>query len=365
VATAQRFEETHPNIRIEWRKRTLHEFGHQNVKDLARDYDLIVIDHPWAGFALDENVIHDLRPLVPQLFLDDLRANSVGPSFCSYEFRESLIALPIDGATPAASYRPDLLDRASATVPQTWNDVLALARRGLVALPGFHVDQLLNFIGLCVSLGGCVFESSEQWVDRATGRRALEMMRELVVHVPIVVDTWNPIRVYEELASGERFAYCPFAYTYSNYARRGFARHRLAFTDLVAIPGHGNFRSVLGGTGIAISRRCQEMEIALDYSQFVASADCQRTLYVENGGQPAHRQAWLDDDANRIAGNFFRFTLRSMDEAYVRPRYTGALSFQESAGVPLVKFYREGGSANALLDVMDELYRQSQKIPAQ
>lgn len=365
VATAQRFEETHPGVRIEWRKRTLHEFGHQNIKDLAHDYDLVVIDHPWAGFALDENIIHDLRPLVPQTFLDDLRDNSVGPSFSSYEFRDSLIALPIDGATPASSYRPDLLNRAGVAVPQTWNDVLALARRGLVALPGFHVDQLLNLIGLCTSLGGRVFDSGEQWVDPATGRQALEMMRELVAHVPAIADDWNPIRVYEELASGDRFAYCPFAYTYSNYARRGFAKHRLAFTDLVAIPGHGNFRSVLGGTGIAISRRCQEIEIALEYSQFVASADCQRTLYVENGGQPAHRKAWLDEDANRITGNFFRSTLRSMDEAYVRPRYNGALSFQESAGEPLVRFYREGGSADALLDVMNGLYRQSRKVPTE
>jgi multiple sugar transport system substrate-binding protein len=28
VATAQRYEETHPGIRIDWQKRTLDEFGH-------------------------------------------------------------------------------------------------------------------------------------------------------------------------------------------------------------------------------------------------------------------------------------------------------------------------------------------------
>jgi multiple sugar transport system substrate-binding protein len=107
------------------------------------------------------------------------------------------------------------------------------------------------------------------------------------------------------------------------------------------------------------------MEIALEYAQFVASSQIQCTLYVENGGQPAHRQAWINEDANRIAGNFFRSTLRSMDEAYVRPRYNGALSFQESAGVPLVKYFREGGSADTLLDVMNKLYRLSlQKIAA-
>lgn len=363
VATAQRFGETHPGIQIEWRKRTLHEFGHQNVKDLARDYDLIIIDHPWAGFAVEEGILHNLRPLLPAAFLDELRTHSVGPSFPSYEYRDTLIALPIDGATPAASYRPDLLARAGHPVPQTWDDVLTLAKKGLVILPGFHVDQLLNFVGLCVSLGGEAFVSTEQWIDRPSAALALEMMRELVSHVPTSLDTFNPIRVYEELSAGEQFGYCPFAYTYSNYARRGFAAHRLTFTDLVAIPGHGNFRSVLGGTGIAISRRCADPGPALEYARYIAGAECQSTIYVENGGQPAHRLAWLDEEANRLTGDFFRGTLRSMDEAYVRPRDNGSLAFQEAAGVPLVRYFRQGGDPTALFDEMDAIYRQSRVSP--
>jgi hypothetical protein len=35
VATAQRYEETHPGVRIHWQKRTLDEFGHAPVDVLA------------------------------------------------------------------------------------------------------------------------------------------------------------------------------------------------------------------------------------------------------------------------------------------------------------------------------------------
>ena len=60
VATAQRYEETHPGVRIRWEKRSLHEFGHMPVDVLAEKFDLIVIDHPWAGFVFSRGLMHDL-----------------------------------------------------------------------------------------------------------------------------------------------------------------------------------------------------------------------------------------------------------------------------------------------------------------
>ncbi|WP_237241850.1 hypothetical protein [Sphingobacterium sp. B29] len=51
VATAQRYEELHPEVEIVWTKRTLQEFADKSVTDLAKEYDLLVIDHPWTGHA--------------------------------------------------------------------------------------------------------------------------------------------------------------------------------------------------------------------------------------------------------------------------------------------------------------------------
>ena len=36
---------------------------------------------------------------------------------------------------------------------------------------------------------------------------------------------WNPIIAYEAMTSRDDYVYCPFAYGYSNYARRGYAPH--------------------------------------------------------------------------------------------------------------------------------------------
>ena len=51
VATAQRFHELHPHVEIIWHKRSLQEFADAPIQKLVEKYDLLVIDHPWAGFA--------------------------------------------------------------------------------------------------------------------------------------------------------------------------------------------------------------------------------------------------------------------------------------------------------------------------
>jgi multiple sugar transport system substrate-binding protein len=82
-------------------------------------------------------------------------------------------------------------------------------------------------------------------------------------------------------------------------------------------------------------------------------------MYVQHGGQPAHRSAWLDEDANSITHDFFTNLLPAMDNAYVRPRYHGYLQFQDRAGLPLQKCIMENHDPVNTLQHMNEIYRQS------
>jgi multiple sugar transport system substrate-binding protein len=86
VAAAQRFHELHPDTDINWQKRSLQEFADKPLEQLADEYDLLVIDHPWAGFAAESGILADLGALLSQEFLDDQAANSVGQSHVSYNF---------------------------------------------------------------------------------------------------------------------------------------------------------------------------------------------------------------------------------------------------------------------------------------
>jgi len=253
-----------------------------------------------------------------------------------------------------SALRPDLLERP----PETWEELLALARRGMVALPAIQIDSLMNFYMLCIGLGQEPFATSERVVGAAIGAAALEHLRELVSYCdPACLDR-NPIQTYEALASGSRVAYCPFAYGYTNYARPGYASHILRFGGLIQFNG-APLRSTLGGTGLAISRACRQPEVALAYAQYVASPACQPRLYIAAGGQPGHRSAWLDDTTNAMTGNFFRDTLPTLDGAFLRPRYHGYMHFQDQAGLVVHGYLRKGGDPRMAVAELDGLYRQS------
>lgn len=358
VALAQRFSERHPHVEITWRKRSLQAFGDQPLQELAPQFDLLVIDHPFVGYAAAHDLLLPLDRHLPAEFLADQAAHSVGASHPSYLWNGHQWALAIDAATPVSAWRPDLLEHAGIQAPQTWEDLLELARRGMVALPAVPIDSLMNMYMLCIALGEAPFQTPTSMVSAAIGVAALEQLRELVCLCEPACLRRNPIQTYEALAASATLAYCPFAYGYSNYARSGYAAYRLRFGGLVTFNGR-RLRSTLGGTGLAISRTCRHPALALEYAQLVADGLTQRTLYLASGGQPGHRGAWEDMDANLLCGGFFRDTLPTLDDAFLRPRYTGYLHFQDHAG-PLVHDYLvNGGNPLPTIEKLDALYRES------
>jgi multiple sugar transport system substrate-binding protein len=360
VATAQRFEEQHPGIRIQWEKRSLHEFGHADIVTLARHFDLLVIDHPMAGDAEATGVLTDILPLLSSEEVEDLQQDSIGPSFSSYVYHDKLYALPIDASAPAASFRPDLLNQYGIEEPTIWADVIALARLGWVRMPAFSADIFLNFMGLCVSLGSAVACNPEQLVDHEIGTHCLELLHELTALMPDEIYRMNPIALYERMANEDTIAYCPFAYTYSNYARNGFAANHVRFSNPVVMDRDTPMRTVIGGTGIAISTSCTDIALALEYSLFVAGQTCQRTLYGVSGGQPARRSAWNDSLLNQLTDEFFLRTAASIETAYVRPRYPCYVGLQERAGEAIVEYSKHHGNTQKTLEQIDALYRLSQ-----
>lgn len=362
AATAQRFSELRPGIEITWEKRSLQEFADAPIQGLAQEYDLLVIDHPWAGYAAHSGVLLPLQEIIPADFLRDQAENSVGASHASYIFDGGQCALAIDAATPVASHRPDLLERYELEKPQTWRELLDLARQGRVIMPGIPIDTLMNFYMLCATQGEPPFVNDEWAVSDDMSLRALEQLRELAGLCPPDIFDWNPIAVYEQLSRRDDYVYCPFAYGYSNYARAGYADALLAFDDMVDIDGLGRCQTTLGGTGLAISAGCQALEVARDYAMFTASSAIQRTLFFDSGGQPGHRSAWLDAEVNRRTNNYFRDTLPALDRAYLRPRFPGYLHFQDHAGAPIRQYLMAGGDARGLLAELKRLFEEAKAL---
>jgi multiple sugar transport system substrate-binding protein len=360
-ATAAAYEREHPEVRITWEARTLQAFGDQPIEDLTMRYDLLIIDHPFVGRAAPGRLLLPLDEHLPASFLAEQAAQSVGRSHESYQYDGHQWALTVDAAAQVVAYRPDLLAQLGREVPQTWDEVLALVRSSdgrRVAIPLTPVNAICSFLSLCAILGDPPGADPTRLVGRATGTRALAILRELVAHGHPAALTLDPPRLLDLMVSTDEVIYCPLLFGYSNYSRPAYAPRRCRFANIpmpaAAAPPAG---AILGGAGLAIAAHCQAPTVACDYAQWVASADCQRTLYVESGGQPGNRMAWTDPAVNAATGNFFLDTLETLSLAYLRPRHEGFIAFQDQAGPLLHDYLGDGGMDDTLLDQLDILFR--------
>ena len=364
VATAQRFSELHPNVEIIWEKRSLQAFADYSIQELAEIFDLLVIDHPWAGFASKTKSIIPLDHYLTPDYLEDQKNSTVGLSYESYHYDGHQWALPIDAATPVASSRPDLLAEKGLELPKNYEQLMALADKGLVAFAGISIDLLMNFYTFCCSLGEDPCQNDEEVISSGTGIKALQLYRALATKIDVANFNRNPIQVYEVMTSTNTIAYCPFAYGYSNYSRNGYANKVLHFHDMITLDGKINLKSTLGGTGLAISTKCAAIDVAVKYVEFVASPHCQQTLYFESGGQPGHLTAWENEVVNRQSKNYFLNTLPALQRAFLRPRYHGSMFFQDHAGDVVRDYLMHGGNEEKVLASLNHLFRESKTLTA-
>ena len=358
VAFSQRFSEMYPHITINWDKRTLQEFADFPLEKLTEKYDLLIIDHPWVGCAASGDYVLPLEQYLTKEYLDNQEEYSTGLSHQSYFFNDHQWALAIDAATPAASYRADLFRKYHTAVPQDWSDLIYLAKKGKVAVPAIPIDLLMNFYSFCLAHRGDLFPNDDWLVDREIGLMALDTMREFYSLVDRKMFSCNPIAVAELMTRTDDFWYCPFAYCYSNYSRKGYAANILHYTNLIQFKGTV-LRTTIGGTGIAVSSTSHHKQWALKFVEDIVSEKCQSTFYVQHGGQPGHKAAWLNEDANHLCNDFFKNILPAMENGYLRPRFNGYLHFQDHAGELLHEFLENGGQSCEVLEKMDRIYHES------
>lgn len=344
-------------VSVEWERRSLQDFESFPVEELARAYDLIVIDHPHVGQITAEKCLASLDVPGREAEREALARGSVGKSYPSYNWQGRQWAFPIDAATQVQAWRPDLIGAA----PTIWTEVLALAEQGRVLLPLRPPHSLMCFYTLAAELGRpCAVDGRRDLVDQETGETAFEMLREIAALIDPACLTMDPIAVFEKMAEPDsRIACAPLIYGYVPYAVAGFRPHRLGFADMPVAGGDSPIGSALGGTGIAVSAFSTEREAAIDFAYWIASGDVQRGPYAAAGGQPGHAAAWEDDAVNAATGNFYRDTRATLEGAWVRPRHDGYMAFQQQASDRINEGLAGGQGARRVVADINRLFKES------
>jgi multiple sugar transport system substrate-binding protein len=368
---------------VRWDRQPLEGFESRPLRTLADEYDLVVIDHPGLGEAVGDGALLPLELLLSDAELAACAEVSAGRSFASYRLNGQQWALPIDAAAQVSvgladgghgNHRTDdgaghvgLTDEQ----PVTWDDACRVARRQhtAVCLGGPHA--LLMFSAICVALGAPPDDSSVSdshepeahepevrhqgaFVDPGIGSAAVEIMAELLAHADQALAVRNPIAVLDAMTTDDGPDYCPLVYGYVTYQRPRPGRRALAAFDAPA--GPGGIGSVLGGTGLAVTRSCASLAAARSLLLRLVSRDVQVDLYAELGGQSADRRAWLDQTADARAGGFYAATRPTIEAAWVRPRFPGYVEFQAAASAVLRDGLIHGERPRSLVDRVNGLF---------
>jgi len=356
VACSRRwFNET--GVTVEWEKRSLQDFETFPVEELARQFDLIVIDHPHVGQITHEKCLLPLDVAGREGERAALAAASIGQSYPSYTWQRRQWAFPIDAATQVQAWRPDL----QAAPPANWKDVLELARAGKVLIPLRPPHSLMSFYTLCGNLGRpCAVEGPGELIDIEIGIQVFEMLREIAGLVDPACFEMDPIAVLERMAEpGTTAVVAPLIYGYVSYSVTGFRPGLVRFGDIPPVGKNGPIGSALGGTGIAVSAFSENPDAAIDFAYWIASGEVQKADYATTGGQPGHADAWEDASVNLATADFYRATRATLNGAWVRPRHDGYMDFQQSASDRLNEGLLQRQSAKAVVGDINRLFVES------
>jgi multiple sugar transport system substrate-binding protein len=355
-----------PDVSVHWQRQPLEGFESRPLRTLADDFDLLVVDHPGLGEAIRDDALLPLDEVFGEQELAAWRTASVGASYDSYVLDGRPWALPLDAAAQVAAARPDLMEAR----PASWEQACQAARAHPTTLCLGGPHALLMFSAICVAAGGAEPARDDAtagdrgpagdhapFVTGAAGTAALAIMSDLLACADRELSQRNPIGVLDAMAASGGPAYCPLVYGYVTYQRPLGGEpgsSRLAAFDAPA--GQGGIGSVLGGTGLAITRSAIELGAAAALIRTLLSDEVQIGLYAELGGQSSARQAWQHPGADAAGGGFYRATLATVEQAWVRPRFAGYPEFQTAASAVLREGLLAGEPHAGLVWRVNELY---------
>jgi multiple sugar transport system substrate-binding protein len=365
--TAAAFHAAHPEIEIRWDTRTLREFGEAPIGPLAERYDFIIMDHPFSGKGRSSGCLTDLGTLVPDVIAHSL-TDEVGQSARSYHYDGGVWGLPTDAAAQIAVYRPDLLERLGAEVPRTHDDVLALARRARargqsIGLPSCPTDAAALLMSYAANLGHPAGRAPGVFLQEAEVDHVLGLLAELFDLAHPLSSQCNPIRMHELMCAGDEVVYVPLMFGYSNYSRQGRAP-LLRAADFAGPGPVAHAGALLGGAGCAVSARCRHPEAAATYLRWLHRPEVMSGAFFRAGGQPGSRAVWENPDVNAEANGFFADTLRTLDTAYLRPRFPDFVPFFEVMGETVHAYLTGETDAEAVKRHIRDNYRDPAAVDA-
>lgn len=329
------------DIHVQWDVHSLADFSAKSIADVAKEYDLIVYDHPFVGDVWADNVLVDLTPYLDPENIQELKNDVVGNGVNLYRYKGGLWGLPLDAACQVAVYRPDLCTDIgvdeNALKKSTLDKIIEHVRSSgkQIAIAYSGVSSIMTFFTLCYKMGHPPFQSSNILVPDSVGEKAIAVMKIILDASPSEVLDWDTITCLENMSARKDLVYCPYIFGFSAYSTDTYIS-KYQYQPLVFIdnPLPSNWScagGIIGGAGIGVSRNCIDIQSAVSVAQELMKFDIQKPMAL-NMSQPSRHSVWIDYEVNKFTRNFYSNTIQSIENGYLRPRDPGFVPKQDEAG---------------------------------
>jgi multiple sugar transport system substrate-binding protein len=358
-ATRAFIHEFNYDVDIEWDKQSLYEFTMRSPGELAKHYDLVIVDYPSIGDLAMSNEYIPIDSIINSEDLIKIRKETVGKSLNTYIYKDHVWALPIDVSAQVSAYRPDLLSE----VPRSIISMLNLARKLYndgackIALSLTPLHAHSTFLSILANIDRKIWNRHFHEIDDSAIHKALSILEEMGDYVHRISFDSDPIKLLDYMATTDEICYAPYIYGYFNYSRNRYRSNIVLFS---AVPSSTTMPigAVLGGAGIAVSRRAEgSLDIIRRFLLWLLNRDVQINIYFKGYGQPSNIYAWIDENVNLETNDAYLNTLSTVIHAYPRPNFPGFTKIHEESGKIIQKFLSNNEKIDITIKELKTIYR--------
>lgn len=307
-----RFEKENPGIKV--RDETLpsstdeqHQFYVINLEGKSTDFDLLSMDVIWAPEFARAGWLRELSHLIPEKEREDFFP---GP-MKAVTYQEKIYAIPWYIDAGLLYYRKDLLKKYDLIPPETWQDLVRVARLITEREPGLYgfIWQGKQYEGLNCNVleyiwgnGGGILKNGRSVINSPENIEALKFMRDLIVKykiTPPMVTTAIEEPTRHIFGNGRAVFMRNWPYAWNIFEKEGSpVRGKVGVSVLPSFPGKVS-ASTLGGWQLGINRYSKHPEAAEKLIAFLTSPEIQKELALTIGYKPTRKSLYNDPDLTR------------------------------------------------------------------
>ncbi len=230
-------------------------------------------------------------------------------------------ALPFAGNVQLLFYNKSVLESANAQVPETWEDVLAIAEavHGKDDKVGYVIRGqqgnpiVTDYLPLLWAYGGDVFD--EDWnvtVDSDAAKESLAMYMELLDN-GVNYEKNDIVAAVSDGKAAMSLGW-PSWYISSEGATSEYAE----IPNKASESSESYPTGMIGNWMMGVTKNSQNPELAMKFLQYVTSAEAQK-IATEHGGVPTRKSVFTDQE---LSGKYpyFETLLVATENSVVRPR---------------------------------------------